>query len=356
MKPTRGARSRAGAAALGLLLALAAGPGCQATWTPATAAPASALQWPYAPAAARVTYVHALSGLSRNRSVGTVVHAVVFGAAEDSDSFIQPVAVAVTGDGHIAVADPGRRCVHFYVPSTGLYQCLSGPEDRKMVSPVGVAFDEAGRLYVSDSVGRVFAFDAAGRFRFALEKAGDQPLQRPTGLAYSPTRKALYVVDTLAHSVRALSGDGALLFSFGGRGSDAGTFNFPTHITRSPAGELYVTDALNFRISIFDEDGRALASFGHHGDGSGDLAMPKGVAVDRDGILYVVDALFDNVQMFNRRGEFLLTVGARGTGFGEFWLPSGAFLTDRGELYVCDTYNRRIQVFRIGSGYANATS
>ena len=84
--------------------------------------------------------------------------------------------------------------------------------------------------------------------------------------------------------------------------------------------------------------------------------MPKGIAVDADGVIYVVDAIFDNVQLFNRRGELLLTVGNRGVGFGEFWLPSGAFLSQRGDLYVCDTYNRRVQVFRVGNGYANATT
>ncbi|MBK7975445.1 MAG: hypothetical protein IPK07_19900 [Deltaproteobacteria bacterium] len=224
---------------------------------------------------------------------------------------------------------------------------VTGSERQAMVSPVGVAFDEAGRLYVSDSAGHLFAFAANGDFRFTVDKAGDRPLLRPTGLAWSPRARVLYVADTVANQIDGFDEDGALALSFGGRGEAPGQLNFPTHLAWSAPGELYVTDAMNFRIQIFDEGGRPLGLFGRHGDGSGDLAMPKGVAVDRRGVVYVVDGLFDNVQLFDREGGFLLTLGARGTEYGEFWLPAGAFVDAEDRLYVCDTYNRRIQVFRI---------
>jgi DNA-binding beta-propeller fold protein YncE len=336
------------------LLVLAAG--CQATWTPTTAAPKVQLQWPFAPAAAKVTYAWALTGIARDTSVGTVLESVVFGSGGSTGGFVQPVAVATGKDGRIAVADTGCRCVHFYLPGTAKALRLAGTDRERIVSPVAVAFDDADRLYVSDSGGALFAFDALGKPRFVVRRAGDRPLQRPTGMVWAPDRQLLYVVDTLAHGVDAFDTDGKLRFSFGKRGAGEGELNFPAHIARSAAGELYVTDTLNFRIAIFDSDGHPTGSFGRHGDGSGDLAMPKGIAVDADGVVYVVDALFDNVQLFNRRGDFLLTLGARGTGFGEFWLPSGAWLGEHGHLYVCDTYNRRVQVFRVESGYANGRS
>ena len=342
-------------AALAAFVAVAAA-GCQATWTPTTQAPDAPLQWPFRPAAAKVTYGWSLTGIARDRSVGTVIGSVLTGQGQSSGGFALPVAVTTGADGRIAVADTGCACVHLWLPRTQKALRLVGSERERMVSPVGVAFDDADRLYVSDSAGAVFAFDADGKPRFAQRRAGDQPLQRPTGMAWAADRRLLYVVDTLAHAVRAFDGEGKLSFSFGSRGAGEGELNFPTHIARSASGELYVTDTLNFRVAMFDADGRATGSFGRHGDGSGDLAMPKGVAVDADGVVYVVDALFDNVQLFNRRGEFLLTLGARGTGFGEFWLPSGAWLGGQGKLYVCDTYNHRVQVFGVESGYANDRS
>ncbi len=331
--------------------------GCATTWTVRSTPAPIALQWPPQPAKAKVVYVESLSGFSQRKGSGEAFKAFVYGKdSEEHDAFILPVAIARGSDGRIAVADMGRRSVHLFLPVEKTYLRLTGAKKDPLVAPVGVAFDELNRPYVSDASGKVVGFHEKGALRLTVTKAGDARLRRPTGLAYSPARKLLYVVDTLANAVHALDTDGNTVFSFGSRGDEPGAFNFPTHIVRSPGGELYVTNSLAFRIEIFDEDGKPLGSFGRHGDGSGDLAMPKGIAVDRDGVVYVVDSLFDNVQLFNRKGEFLLTLGRRGTEAGEFWLPSGAFLADNDELYVCDTYNRRIQVFKITERYAEPAS
>jgi len=331
--------------------------GCASRWTIRTSQPPALLQWPYQPNKAKVTYVQSLTGFAPQRNSASVLKNIVFGTeADDRTAFVLPVAVATGSDGRIAVADMGRRCVHLYIPAQQRYLQLSGSEHDKIVSPVGVIFDDELRLYVSDSSGTVFAFGTDGAGLFALQAAGTDRLQRPTGIAYSPRKNRVYVADTLANKIDVFGTNGAFAFSFGERGDGEGRFNFPTHLFMTRAGELYVTDALNFRIAIFDEDGKPLGHFGHHGDGSGDLAMPKGVAVDTDGAIYVVDGLFDNVQLFAREGSFLLTVGQRGTDFGEFWLPAGAFISNNDELYVCDTYNRRVQVFRIAEHYADGMS
>jgi DNA-binding beta-propeller fold protein YncE len=338
------------------LLALAVGAAsfsCASKWTMRSAPSPIALQWPYQPAKAKLTFLESLTGVSQQKGSQAAFKAFVYGRDRgERNAFVLPVAVAAGGDGRIAVADLGRRCVHLFIPATQRYLRLTGGKNATLVSPVAVAFDEELRLYVSDSAGRIFSFGADGELRFTSASAGEEALRRPTGLAYSPTKKLLYVVDTLANKVHAFDTDGKLAFSFGERGDEANRFNFPTHIFRTRTGELFVTNTLAFRVEIFDEDGKPLGSFGRHGDGSGDLAMPKGIAVDKDGVVYVVDGLFDNVQLFDRRGAFLLTLGRRGTDSGEFWLPSGAFIDDNDKLYVCDTYNRRIQVFRIAERYA----
>lgn len=339
---------------LPLLLALA---GCSSTWAPRTLSPEAALQWPPAPAPAKVGFVQSLSGFTPETSARTVLESVVFGSdSEEKNAFVLPVAVAVGRDERIAVADLGRRCVHLYLPQSRSYLRLTGAKERPIGSPVGVAFDDTLRLYLTDSSGAVFVFAADGSPERVLTHAGSEPLQRPTGIAFSRAANLLYVTDTLAQKVHALRiPTGEVAFSFGGRGIEPGRFNFPTHLFDTTAGELYVADALNFRIAIFDEKGTFLRQFGHHGDGWGDLAMPKGVAADNHGVVYVADAMFDNVQLFSATGDFLLTLGQRGVGFGEFWLPAGLFLDHRGRLYVCDTYNHRIQIFQIREGYDGAS-
>jgi sugar lactone lactonase YvrE len=344
-----------GGAAAALLALGVLGPGCAAPYMVKESRPAIALQWPFQPNPAKVTYERSLTGLARRASgFRSALRGIVYGRDKgDENAFILPVAVATAADGRMAVADLGRRCVHLYIPEEERYVRLTGSERDPVVSPVAVAFGEARRLHLSDSAGTVFTFASDGTLERVIRMAGEEKLLRPTGVAWSPASRLLYVVDTLANRVHAFHEDGAIAFSFGHRGVADGEFNFPTHIARSAGGELFVTDALNYRVQIFDESGAHRGSFGRHGDGTGDLAMPKGLAVDGDGIIYLVDSLFDAVQLFDRGGRYLLTVGRRGVDFGEFWLPSGLFISDRGELFVCDTYNRRVQVYRITEGYAD---
>jgi DNA-binding beta-propeller fold protein YncE len=342
-------RTKSAAALLVFGLLLAAG--CSAKYSMRSGAPQVRLQWPYAPARAKVTYFQEIQGFQRSGGSGSVLRTIAGSNQKDNDLFVLPVAIATAHDGRIAVADMGRRCVHLYVPGKNNYTRITGNNQEKLSSPVSVIFDEDLRLYVSDSAGKIFVFGNDGSFVASWKTAGNDLLKRPTGVAYSPVKQLLYVVDTLQNKIYALQKDGKFAFAFGQRGDGKAEFNFPTHIYRSSAGDLYVTDSLNFRIQIFDETGNFKTVFGHHGDGSGDFAMPKGVAADKDGIIYVVDSLFDNVQLFNENGEFLLTVGKRGLQFGEFWLPSGISIDDSNKLYVCDTYNRRIQVFQITEQY-----
>jgi DNA-binding beta-propeller fold protein YncE len=343
-----------------LLPAIALAAACATSFAPRVELAEVALQWPFPPHPAKLTFVRSLTGFSPRANAGRALRAIVAGKeSKDLNAFVLPVAVAVGGDGRIAVADAGRHCVHLFFESSRRYLRLTGSPEEPIVSPLALAFDETERLYLTDSAGKLFAFDSAGELlwsRRALGEAPGQPLQRPTGLAYSPAKQLLYVVDTLAHRVFGVHLDGTPALSFGGRGEGAAGFNFPTHIFRTAAGTLFVTDTLNFRISAFDEDGRPLGAFGRHGDGSGDLAMPKGVAADRDGVIYVADSIFDNVQLFDSEGRFLLTLGRRGTAPGEFWLPSGLFVSAAGELYVADTYNRRVQIFRIQESYVASGS
>lgn len=337
---------------LGALVLLCA---CTSSWKVRTADAPFPLQWPYHPAPAKLTYVRALTGFSRTASVGTTLAAVAYGKGPtDADALVIPVAVATARDGRIAVADLGRAAVHLFLPAQSRYLRLTGTRKEPMRTPVAVTFDDELRLWVSDSSGGVYAFGPDGVPLFTVRAVGGKPLQRPTGLAFSPQKKLLYVADTLAHTIYALDARGELAFAIGGRGDGEGRFNFPTHLAWARPGELYVTDSLNFRIQILDEQGKFLGAFGRHGDGSGDLAMPKGLAVDADGVVYVADSLFDVVQLFDRGGRFLLTLGRRGVDFGEFWMPAGIFISESDDLYVCDSYNHRVQVFHISGRYGEA--
>lgn len=306
--------------------------------------------WPAPPETPRIAFVRAFSqpeDLGISKSFFTKVYEFVVGSSELR--LIRPMAVTVTPDGTIYVSDPGSRGVHRFDTKQQHHRLIQRKDNLPLPSPIGLAADSEGDIYVTDSaLGEVLVIKPASREAIPLTL--DQPIQQPTGIAFDPLGKRLYIVDTTGHQIRIVTPDGKQISAFGQRGSGNGEFNFPTMLWRDKDGQLYVTDSLNFRIQIFDSEGRFLGLFGRHGDATGDLSHPKGVTTDRSGHVYVMDSMHHALQIFNRDGDLLLSIGHRGRGAGEFWLPAGAFMSDDDLLYIADSYNQRIQVFQYIGG------
>lgn len=307
------------------------------------APPAEPLIWPNPPAEPRIQYLFGFRSPEdlgiRPRFLERLWSAI---AGAENLEMVKPYALAAQGS-RVAVTDPGLRAVHIYDMAAQDYRRLTGIGEVPLGSPVGVALSFE-QTYVADStLGKVFAFDRDGEFRFTIEG-----LQRPTGLAFDHASRRLYVADTLAHSIVVFDETGQRLFGFGQRGTGRGEFNYPTHVSIG-SGKLHVNDTMNFRVQSFDLEGRPIASFGRHGDGSGDFAQPKGIATDESDHIYVADSLFDRIQIFDSQGEFLLAFGGSGSKAGAFWLPAGMFI-EEDRIYVADSYNRRVQVFQFLGG------
>ena len=333
-----------------LLLALAALlSGCATPPPPPLATQAVHLVWPSPPAEARLGHVQSFSrpeDLGIQRGLLQRVVDFVFGAP--NNRLIRPTAV-IEDQGVIYVADPGAKGVHRFDRRSGRYALIHAEGDVALPSPVGLAWGEAGVVYVSDSaLGAVYMIRPGAEVatRLALSPAPTQP----TGLAVDPRQHQLLVVDTAQHCIHVYGPDGALLRSLGQRGTGDGEFNFPTLLWRGPAGQLLVTDALNFRTQVLAADGRFLAKFGRAGDGGGDAPRQKGVAADRHGHVYTVDALLSALQVFDAQGQLLLSIGGLGHEAGEFWLPMGLYIGADDMIYVADSYNQRVQVFRYLGG------
>ena len=174
-------------------------------------------------------------------------------------------------------------------------------------------------------------------------------LNQPTGIAFYPAGKQIWVVETASHCITILDESGKKIRSFGSRGAGDGEFNFPTSIWIDDKGFAYVVDALNYRIQIFDKDGKFLNKFGEAGDTAGYFALPKGIATDSYGNIYVTDALFHLVQIFDKQGNFLHSFGSQGREAEKFWMPSGIFIDKQNTIYIADSYNSRIQLFNLAN-------
>lgn len=308
-----------------------------------------ALTWPPAPDLPRIAFVRTFSqpgDLGISRGVFERLQDVLLG--EQESRLVRPMAVVAVND-VIYVADPGVRGVHRFDPAGGSYALIQGPASAPLPSPVGLAAGAAGEVYVTDSkLAQVFVIHPGAKSATPLQLGAS--LGQPTGVAFDPEHRRLFVVDTTAHRILVFGPERSLVATIGRRGDGDGEFNYPTLLWRSKQGRLYVTDSLNFRVQILDADGAMVGSFGRQGDGAGDAARPKGVATDRYGHVYVADSLLHSVQIFDEAGRFLLPVGQQGQARGEFWLPTGVFVSDDEHIYVADSYNRRVQVLRYVGG------
>ena len=311
----------------------------------ATGSPAFAQQpsmvWPKAPDTARIRLERIIASardIEGEPGFLAKVAQWLFGGSNRRHWLIQPVGIAVSPDGVVYVADPGARGVHRIDVRGEEYGFTSEGDGASLVSPVGIAVAEDGAVYVSDSQrGTVTVYTATLSPRFEFN-AG---LTRPTGLAV--VRGLLYVADAGAHRIAVFGLDGIPRASFGGRGTEAGSYNFPVALAGDTS--LFIVDALNHRVQRCDRAGVPLGSIGSIGTSGGSFASPKSVALDSEGHVYVTDALLDAMQIFERDGALLLVVGTHGTGSGEFQAPSGVAIDAADRVYVVDSLNRRIQIF-----------
>jgi len=311
----------------------------------AKATPRAAISWPLASSQDRVVWVKNIAGPA---DIGVAtgfwqrMREVIIGA--EDISIVRPYGVLRAVAGTIYLTDPGRGVVHCLDIAKGDYSVIEGRDGAPLRSPIGLTEDTAGRLYITDSMtAMVYRFTPGDG---SLKPLLSQPLERPTGIAFNPVNRLLYVADTLASQIVVLDQNGFIQRRIGGFGEGGAGFNRPTDLAIDAAGQIYVTDSLNFRITVMTPEGQTVSQFGSPGDTGGSFSRPKGIAVDSAGNIYVNDSLMDAVQVFNQSGALQLVFGRNGTDPGQFWLPSGLFIDRLDQIYVADTYNRRIQVFR----------
>lgn len=287
-----------------------------------------------------------------SNAVGNFFRWLVGLGSEPQQELQRPLTGAVDAAGRIYVTDMGLGAVYvFDVVAGELNIWLKADGVTSFSAPAGIAIGPEGDILVADAkLGLVARLNAKGETRAAIGKG---LLKRPTGIAYDPQGRHIYVADTYAHDIKVFDEQGKLQKAIGRRGEAPGEFNFPTHLAFAK-GELYVTDSMNSRIQVLDAAGETVKlHFGERGLYLGNLVRPKGVAVDGEGNIYVVESLHDYLLVYNRTGQLLLALGGTGGDVGQFYLPAGVWVDRSNRVFVADMFNARVMVFQFLGGSNN---
>jgi len=257
----------------------------------------------------------------------------------------KPISLYIKDSTNMWVVDQGSNCIMCINKEENIFNTLDC-EKIIFASLVGICKTNSDTILFSDSkLGKLFYFREGQQSIHSFSHRLN--LSKPTGMAFNPKTKNIWLVETGKHRILLLTSDGKIKKTIGSYGTDKGQFNYPGFIWIDKEGTAFIVDSMNFRIQIFDAEGNFISMFGQAGDASGFFARPKGIATDSYGNIYVVDALFNAIQIFDRAGNFLYSFGHKGTGQSEFLLPSGIYINETDRIYIADSYNARIQIFEL---------
>jgi DNA-binding beta-propeller fold protein YncE len=211
--------------------------------------------------------------------------------------------------------------------------------------PLGVVVDAQGNIYVGNN-GRDNV-EIYGPDGVLITSLGEGIIKMPNGLAFDQSG-ILYVTDSRANVVLKFdSATGELLGSIG-----VGELRFPTAVAVAN-GEVYVADQGNNLVRIFDLQGNLLRSLG--GDISsgmmgykwqGRFVRLQSVAVDASGRVHALDSHMCIIQILDAvNGVYIDSYGTEGTDPGQLRLPLGILIDGAEQTIVANAGNKRVEVF-----------
>jgi len=235
----------------------------------------------------------------------------------------------------------------------------------QLFSPLGIALDAAGNLYISaddisqQGINRVRKISTSGIITTVAGGGNVYPgdggsttsaeLISPIGVA-ADAKGNLYIADDIGNRVRKVSPNGSISTVAGDGSNQLQPFGLAT----DAAGNLYISDPSATRISKVSSSGvittvAGTGTPGFSGDNgpatSAQLSGPGFLAVDSAGNLYMVDGL--RVRMVSTNG-IITTIAGSGAQqyFGDGGLainagmaPSGVAVDSAGSIYITD-HNR----------------
>jgi DNA-binding beta-propeller fold protein YncE len=269
----------------------------------------------------------------------------VYGAQRPSG-----VAVSPSGDRIYVTQSEGSRVAAVFDDAGTKLGTMAPPASTGTDhAPVYIAVDPlTNEVYVSDRLaGAIYIYDRDGAYQRTFTLAQPRPGWQPLGLAFNKAGN-LYVTDLSGPYQKVLEIDraAAVVRTLG----ENDKLSFPNGVAVDSAGNVYVSDSNNGRLLMYGADGTVRAQIGR-GSGQGNLGLPRGLAVDGSGRVLVADSTGQGVFVYRapagdeRRLQYLGFVGGEGVSDGTFEYPNSVAVDARGRVYVADTFNDRVQIW-----------
>ncbi len=251
--------------------------------------------------------------------------------------------------------------------------------------PIAVAVDSQGNVYIADrddnrvrrvsAAGVISTFAGTGQAGYSGDRGEAKFARLNSPLAVALDSKGnLYIADYLNSVVRRVSpdgvintvaGNGTVGFS-GDNGAALSAQVDPIGITLDSKDNLYIADGLNFRVRKVDAKGviTTIAGTGKEGNTgdngpalSAQIELPSDIAVDQDGNVFVATLYW--VRRIDAVSGKITTVAGSGT-FGfivdgvaatqALLAPSGLALDNHGTLFIADVNRNQVRRVDLASG------
>ena len=202
------------------------------------------------------------------------------------NKFLQPAGLCIDSEGNFVISELNSFSVKKCTRDGNILKTVGrfGCGNLQFKCPIDVGYNSHNsKFYVADLVnGEVQILNFNLSYYATIKK-----LHSPTGVAFDQAGN-VYIIDNDMHSIFVFTPEGSFLRKFGGHGEKEGFLKAPFGICLDRNDVIYITEVDNNRVSLFRSDGAFLKYFGCSG-GKEQLRKPHSIAVDACGFVYVCD-------------------------------------------------------------------
>jgi len=245
--------------------------------------------------------------------------------------------VAIGINDEVVIVDNTNKCVIVLDCNMTLLSVIGqGSGDSRLVNPIGVAVSKDGIIAVSDwGSHQVKKYSLQGKLLSVIgNKSGNNNGQfdAPRGLVFG-SNKMLYIVDRGNHRIQVFEDD-KFAFTFGSEGSNPGQFQYPIRIAIDTENKVLVSDYDVGHISLFSHTGSFISRV--------TCGRPWSITVSPDG--YIITDCDDKITIWSPAHQLVHQFGKKGSQQGEFDDIRGIAMNSAGTIYVAEYDNKRLQI------------